>query len=43
METQLALIAVEIKNVPIVSGHFLLQRKAGITIADKAQAIRSRF
>jgi hypothetical protein len=43
MEAQLALIAVEIKNVPKQSGHFLLQRKAGITIADKDQAIRSRF
>lgn len=41
METQLALIAVEIKNFPIVSGHFLLQRKAGITITDKSLATRS--
>lgn len=36
----LALVVAKIKNVPIVSGHFLLQRKAGKWIADKPQAIR---
>jgi hypothetical protein len=32
---------VEIKNAFCVRKHFLLQRKAGITITDKARAIRS--
>ena len=39
----LALIAVKIKNVPIVLGHFLLQRKAGKWTTKMPKPFASKY
>lgn len=41
--SKLALIAVEIKNVPIVLGHFLLQRKAGKWTTKMPKPFASKY